>query len=90
MGLRRPVIPGLLFLFVWERAVNLPGYLPRLTITGWLRSLIRHRPAHEGVSEMFGQVLPAALSLEVLAGMLLAFLAGAIWIFSTREYVMEQ
>ena len=39
---------------------------------------------------MFGQVLPAALSLEVLAGMLIVFLAGAVWIFSTREYVMEQ
>ena len=36
------------------------------------------------------QVLPVALSLEVLAGMMIAFLAGAIWIFSTREYVMEQ
>lgn len=90
VSLRRPVIPGLLFLFVWELAANLPGYLPRATITAWLRSLVRHRPAHEGVSEIFGQVLPAALSLEVLAGMLIAFLAGAVWIFSTREYVMEQ
>jgi ABC-2 type transport system permease protein len=88
--LRRPVIPGLLFLFVWELAANLPGYLPRVTITAWLRSLVRHRPAQEGVAEIFGQVLPALLSLEVLAGMLIAFLAGAIWIFSTREYVMEQ
>jgi len=90
VSLRRPVIPGLLFLFVWELAANLPGYLPRGTITAWLRSLVRHRPAQEGVSEIFGQVLPAALSLEVLAGMLIAFLAGALWIFSTREYVMEQ
>ena len=90
VSLRRPVIPGLLFLFVWELGANLPGYLPRVTITGWLRSLIRHRPAHEGVADMFGQVLPAALSLEVLTGMLIAFLAAAIWIFSTREYVMEQ
>jgi ABC-2 type transport system permease protein len=90
VSLRRPVIPGLLFLFVWELLANLPGYLPRVTITAWLRSLVRHRPAQEGVSEIFGQVLPAALSLEVLAGMLVALLAGAIWIFSTREYVMEQ
>ena len=90
VSLRRPLIPGLLFLFVWELAANLPGYLPRFTITAWLRSLVRHRPAQEGVSEIFGQVLPAALSLEVLAGMLIAFLGGAIWIFSTREYVMEQ
>ena len=90
VSLRRPVIPGLLFLFVWELAANLPGYLPRVTITAWLRSLVRHRPAQEGVSEIFGQVLPTALSLEVLTGMLIVFLAGSIWIFSTREYVMEQ
>ena len=90
VALRRPLIPGLLFLFVWELAANLPGYLPRLTITAWLRSLIRHRPAHEGVSEIFGQVLPAGLSLEVLTGMLIIFLTGSVWIFSTREYVMEQ
>ena len=31
--LRRPVIPGLLFLFVWELVANLPGYLPRFTLT---------------------------------------------------------
>jgi len=90
VALRRPVIPGLLFLFVWELAANLPGYLPRITITAWLRSLIRHRPAHEGVAEIFGQVLPAGLSLEVLTGMLIIFLTGSVWIFSTREYVMEQ
>ena len=90
VSLRRPVIPGLLFLFVWELAANLPGYLPRFTITAWLRSLVRHRPAQEGLAEMFGQVLPAALCLEVLAGMLVVFLALALWILSTREYVMEQ
>jgi ABC-2 type transport system permease protein len=90
VSLRRPVIPGLLFLFVWELAANLPGYVPRMTITAWLRSLVRYRPAEEGMADMFGQVLPTALSLEVLAAMLAAFLAGSIWIFSTREYVMEQ
>ena len=88
--LKRPMIPGLLFVFVWEMVANLPGYLPRFTITAWLRSLVRHRPPAEGFSEMFGQVLPAALSLEVLTGMVVVFLGLAIWIFSTREYVMEQ
>ena len=49
--LRRPVIPGLLFLFVWELLANLPGYLPRFTLTAWLRSLVPHRPAEEGLAE---------------------------------------
>ena len=88
--LKRPVIPGLLFLFVWELIANLPGYLPRFTLTAYLRSLVRHRPAEEGISEIFGQVLPAALCLEVLAGAIIVCLAAAAWIFSTHEYVMDQ
>jgi ABC-2 type transport system permease protein len=88
--LKRPMIPGLLFVFVWELVAQLPGYLPRFTLTAYLRSLVRHRPPAEGFSEMFGQVLPAALCLEVLAGMVVVFLGLATWIFSTREYVMEQ
>jgi hypothetical protein len=88
--LKRPLIPGLLFVFVWELLANLPGYLPRLTLTAYLRSLVRHRPAEEGLSELFGQVLPAALCLEVLAGAVVICLAAAAWIFSTREYVMDQ
>lgn len=88
--LKRPLIPGLLFLFVWELAANLPGYMPRFTVTAYLRSLIHHRPAQEGIAEIFGQVLPAALCLEALAVMVLVFSAGAAWIFSRREYVMEQ
>jgi ABC-2 type transport system permease protein len=88
--LKRPLIPGLLFVFVWELLANLPGYLPRLTLTAYLRSLVRHRPAEPGLSELFGQVLPAALCLEVLAGAIIVCLAAAAWIFSTREYVMDQ
>jgi ABC-2 type transport system permease protein len=88
--LRRPVIPGLLFLFVWELLANAPGYLPRMTITAYLRSLIRHRPPDEGLAELFAQVLPTALCLETLGGMIVVFLAAAAWIFSAREYVLDQ
>jgi ABC-type transport system involved in multi-copper enzyme maturation permease subunit len=88
--LRRPVIPGLLFLYGWELLANLPGYLPRLTLTAWLRSLIHHRPAQEGLSELFAQVLPAGEGLAVLALATLAFLVAAVWVFSEREYVLDQ
>jgi ABC-type transport system involved in multi-copper enzyme maturation permease subunit len=87
---RRPVIPGLLFLFGWELVANLPGYMPRFTITAYLRSLVRHRPPEEGLSQLFGQVLPLGLSLGTLAAMTVVFLGLALWIFSSREYVMEQ
>jgi ABC-2 type transport system permease protein len=88
--MKRPLLPGLLFLFVWEMAANLPGYVPRFTITAWLRSLVTHRPAGRGLSEIFGQVLPADLSLVVLAVLTAVFLWLALWIFSSREYVLDQ
>ena len=69
---------------------NLPGYLPRLTLTAWLRSLIHHRPAQEGLSGLFGQVQPTGLSLAVLFVATSLFLTGAAWLFSRREYVLEQ
>jgi hypothetical protein len=84
------VIPGLLFLYGWELLANLPGYLPRLTLTAWLRSLIRHRPAEEGFAGLFQQVLPGDQALVVLLGVSLVLLAAASWIFSRREYVLEQ
>jgi ABC-2 type transport system permease protein len=88
--LKRPVIPGLLFLYGWELLANLPGYLPRLTLTAWLRSLIRHRPAEEGIAGLFQQVLPGDQALAVLIGVSIVLLAAAGWIFSRREYVLEQ
>jgi ABC-2 type transport system permease protein len=88
--LKRPVIPGLLFLFGWELVANLPGYLPRFTLTAWLRSLLSHRPASEGLGDLFGQVLPVGESLLALFGISALLLALAFWIFSGREYVMEQ
>jgi ABC-2 type transport system permease protein len=88
--LKRPVIPGLLFLYGWELLANLPGYLPRLTLTAWLRSLVHHRPAEEGLAGLFQQVLPAGQGLVVLVAVSALFLAAAAWIFSSREYVLEQ
>lgn len=90
VALRRPVVPGLLFLFAWELVANLPGYLPRLTLTAYLRSLLRHRPPETGFATVFGEVLPAPLCLGVLASLTLVLLAGAVGIFSRREYVLEQ
>ncbi len=88
--LRRPVIPGLLFLFGWELMANLPGYLPRFTLTAWLRSLIHHRPAQDGIAELFGQVLPTGESLIVIVVSSVVFLAAAAWVFSQKEYVLDQ
>ena len=88
--LKRPVIPGLVFLYGWELLANVPGYLPRLTLTAWLRSLIPYRPAEEGLAGLFQQALPADQALVILVLESLLFLGAAIWIFSEREYVLDQ
>jgi ABC-2 type transport system permease protein len=88
--LKRPVIPGLVFLYGWELLANLPGYAPRLTVTAWLRSLIHHRPAQEGLAGLFEQVLPASQAVPVLLVATVVFLVLASRIFSVREYVLEQ
>jgi hypothetical protein len=88
--LRRPVIPGLFFIFVWELVANFPGYMPRFTITGWLRSIVTHRPPAEGFFQVFSQALPTGLSVVVLCALTAIFLILALRIFSSREYVLEQ
>jgi ABC-2 type transport system permease protein len=88
--LKRPVIPGLMFLYGWELVANLPGYLPRFTITAWLRSLITHRPAQEGLAGLFQQVLPAGQAVPVLLAATILFLFLGARIFSAREYVLDQ
>jgi ABC-2 type transport system permease protein len=88
--LKRPVIPGLMFLYGWELLANLPGYLPRLTLTAWLRSLVTHRPAQEGLAGLFEQVLPGTQAVGVLVVATAVFLFAAARVFASREYVLEQ
>jgi ABC-2 type transport system permease protein len=88
--LRRPLVPGLVFLYGWELLANLPGYLPRLTLTAWLRSLVSHRPAQEGLAGLFQQVLPPSQALPFLLVVSALCLYAGARIFSAREYVLDQ
>lgn len=87
---RRPVIPGLLFLFGWELTANLPGYMPRLTLTAYLRSLVHYHPPQEGLFPVAAETLPWTTCVGTLLGASVLFLAAALWIFSRREYVLDQ
>lgn len=90
VSLKRPLIPGLLFLFVWEGFVaNFPGDAPNYTLTAYARSLIRHRPSEEGLAELFSKFFPVGESVLVLGIVGVVSLALAIWIFSRREYVIS-
>lgn len=90
VSLKKPLIPGLLFLFVWEGFLaNFPGDAPNYTISAYARSLIRHRPAEEGLAELFSKFFGVGESVLVLGIVGVVSLALAIWIFSRREYVIS-
>jgi ABC-2 type transport system permease protein len=90
VSFKRPLIPGLLFLFVWEGFVaNLPGDAPNYTLSAYARSLIRHRPEEEGLAQLFSKFFPLGESVLVLGISGVVCLALAIWIFSRREYVIS-
>jgi ABC-type transport system involved in multi-copper enzyme maturation permease subunit len=90
--LRRPMIPGLLFLFSWEFLTYSPGYVPRVTITAYLRSLVSHQPPSLfGVVDLFQpSTIPVGESLLTLVVLSVALLFAAAAVFKSREYVMEQ
>jgi len=88
--LRRPVIPSLLFLFPFELVANLPGFMPRFTLTAYLRSLLRYQPAPEGPFPIAVDILPSGLCIGVILGASVVFLAAAGLVFSRREFVLDQ
>ncbi len=91
VSLKRPLIPGLLFLFIWDGIVaNFPGDAPNYTLTAYARSLIRHRPAEEEIlAQLFSKFFGVGESVLVLGIVGVVSLALAIWIFSRREYVIS-
>jgi len=88
--LRRPLIPGLIFLYAWELLVYAPGTLPRLTLTAWFRSLLPYRIPSEGLQAVLASDFHTGESLLVVAGVTLVALGTAVAVFTSREYVMEQ
>jgi ABC-2 type transport system permease protein len=88
--LRRPVVPGLAILFVWETLANVPGWLPRLTISAWLRSLVPYTIPVEGLEALFGRALPVGTSVVVLLILTTLFASAAAFLFGRREYVLSQ
>ena len=95
VSLKKPLIPGLVHGV--QRVVgrqegfvaNFPGDAPNYTLTAYARSLIRHRPAEEGLAELFSKFFGVGESVLVLGSVGVICLALAIWIFSRREYVIS-
>ena len=95
---KRPLLTGLVFIFLWEPiVVVVPGYMKRFTVSYYLQGLVPHAMPQDGVVtsilailQAFDVMPSAAASLMGLAVILLGGLSLAIWLVERREYVLEQ
>jgi len=88
---KRPVFVGLLFAIVWETAVTfIPGYLSKLTIKHYLTALLPHTAGERGILAFFETATPVPLAIAVLLAVTVALVALGSWVFTNREYVLEQ
>ena len=95
---KRPLLTGLVFIFLWEPiVVVVPGYMKRLTVSYYLQGLVPHAMPQDGVVtsilailQAFDVVPSATTSLVGLLVILLGGLSLATWLVERREYVLEQ
>lgn len=91
----RPLLWGLMFVFGWESWVpSLPGAFKMGSLMAYLRVLAPHTsPESESVDigSLLSSLNPTEISTRlawvVLTTVIVIGLSGALWAFSTREYV---
>ena len=95
---KRPLLTGLVFIFLWEPiVVVVPGYMKRFTVSYYLQGLVPHAMPQDGVVtsilailQAFDVMPSAATSLMGLGVILLGGLSLATWLVDRREYILEQ
>ncbi|MGH9866765.1 MAG: ABC transporter permease [Candidatus Polarisedimenticolia bacterium] len=88
---KRPVFVGLAFTFIWETVVTfIPGYLSKLTIKHYLSALLPHAVSQRGIIGLFEATTSPATAVVVLLLATAGLLALGAWVFTNREYVLEQ
>jgi ABC-2 type transport system permease protein len=87
---RRPLIPGLFFIYGWEQLANLPGFLPRLTLSAHLRALAPHGATSNGVLGFALEPIPVTQALLIAGFAAGLSVVAALWVFAAREYTQEE
>lgn len=88
---KRPVFVGLGFTLVWETFVTfIPGYLSKLTIKHYLLALLPHPVGQRGILGLFESATPGPLAVAVLLATTAGLLALGSYLFTNKEYVLEQ
>jgi ABC-2 type transport system permease protein len=88
---KRPVFVGLAFTFIWETLVTyIPGYLSKLTIKHYVSALLPHAVSQRGIIGLFESPTSAPVAILILLLATAGLLALGAWLFTNREYVLEQ
>jgi len=85
--LRRPLMMGLLFAFIWEIVLaNFPGKIPNMTIMFYLRS-ISHYLIDSPWADYYQKALSLGVSVAVVMGATIFFLFVGTFIFRHKNLV---
>ena len=90
--LRRSIIVGLLFSFGWENIIQyFPGSTQKFAIVHYLKSLLPSHYSGGKFSILLFQLEPTSAGTAILVLVLLTgvFLALACYVFSRKEYILE-
>ena len=92
---KRPLVIGLVFVFLWEQAaMTIPGSLRYATVAYYLQSLVPHAVTGDDLlsllQSMVNKKASLATSLIMLIGIGAAFVGWAMRVVSRKEYVLEQ
>ena len=92
---KRPLLIGLVFVFVWEQIVlAVPGYLKQFTVMFYLQAIVPHAMPADGFLSLAQGLFRQTPSLPVSLMWLAIIWAVALWlatrIVARREYVLEQ
>jgi ABC-type transport system involved in multi-copper enzyme maturation permease subunit len=92
---KRPLLFGLIFVFVWENFVLvLPGNLNRLSVAWYLQGLVPHAMPNDSAVSLIQSLLLTTPGLGESLLWLTVIEVGCLWLaartVARREYVLEQ
>ncbi len=93
--LKRPLVIGLVFAFLWEPGTMLlPGYLKRATVAYYLQGLVTHQMPQDSALSVLMQIFHEVPSVPASLLALAVIVGGCLWmagrVVEEREYVLEQ
>jgi hypothetical protein len=94
-ALKRPLLYGILFVFVWENSVLfIPGNLKRLSVAFYMQGLVPHAMPNDSAVSLIQSLFRVTPSLSECLVWMAVIEIGCLWLaartVSRREYVLEQ